>query len=501
MASKFALVIANTEYTDPGLAQLTAPGKDAKEFGRVLDSPDICAFDDVIILINENASKVGETIDYFFSLKKPDDMLILYFSGHGVRDEYGSLYLAVKNTNRARLRSTAIKADFIREAMDQSRSRRQVLILDCCNSGAFAQGTKAETGGSIGTAKTFEGTGYGRVVLTASDSTQFAWEGDKVIGQDTSNSLFTHFLVKGLEGEADQDWDGKITVDELYDYTYEQVVLRTPKQTPGKWSYRQQGDIFLRENLKPRDVKPAPLPSDLLELVTHPNSSVRKVGIQELVVLLDGKHLGLTRSAQEKLHVIAVTDDSLTLRQIAVQALSTHGFEIDQSMPVDTQKEKLIHKPSALTQRPQALKKYLFPFVTRVKDWIALPKLPERKFIMPKILLNKRLLSRILGIVLGIVFLAGASNFVFNNISILARTPTATITLTRIATSTSSPHITTTPSLSQTVSPTSTRTPTSTPTLTPTPTPTSTRTLIPLKPTKKRNNDDGGSSPASPAPP
>ena len=125
MASKFALVIANTEYTDPGLAQLTAPGMDAKEFGRVLDSPDICAFDDVIMLINENATKVGETIDYFFSLKKPDYILILSFSGHGVRDEYGSLYLAVKNTNRARLRSTAIKADFIREAIEKELKRRE----------------------------------------------------------------------------------------------------------------------------------------------------------------------------------------------------------------------------------------------------------------------------------------------------------------------------------------------------------------------------------------
>ena len=69
-----------------------------------------------------------------------------------MRDELGALYLAVKNTNRFRLRSTAIKSDFIREAMDQSRSKRQVLILDCCNSGAFSYGTKAATGVSIGTA-------------------------------------------------------------------------------------------------------------------------------------------------------------------------------------------------------------------------------------------------------------------------------------------------------------------------------------------------------------
>ena len=204
------------------------------------------AFDDVVMLVNESEPVVREEIDKFFSLKKPDDLLVMYFSGHGVRDEYGSLYLAVKNTNRTRLRSTAIKSDFMRESMDQSRSRRQVLILDCCNSGAFAHGTKAVTGASIGTASAFEGTGYGRVILTATDATQFAWEGDIVIGE-TENSLFTHFLVRGLEGEADRDGDGKITVDELYDYAYEQIVSRTPKQTPGKWSYKQQGEIVLKK--------------------------------------------------------------------------------------------------------------------------------------------------------------------------------------------------------------------------------------------------------------
>jgi uncharacterized caspase-like protein len=99
--------------------------------------------------MNQLSSTVIEAIDEFFDQKKPDDLLILYFSGHGVRDEFGSLFLAVRNTIRFRLQSTAIRADHIREAMDQSRSKRQVLMLDCCNSGAFAQGTKAATGVSI----------------------------------------------------------------------------------------------------------------------------------------------------------------------------------------------------------------------------------------------------------------------------------------------------------------------------------------------------------------
>jgi hypothetical protein len=50
VSGKFALIIGNTEYTDPGLAQLTAPGKDARAFGRTLDSTDICAFDDVSVM-------------------------------------------------------------------------------------------------------------------------------------------------------------------------------------------------------------------------------------------------------------------------------------------------------------------------------------------------------------------------------------------------------------------------------------------------------------------
>jgi formylglycine-generating enzyme required for sulfatase activity len=320
VTGKYALIIANTEYTDPGLAQLTAPGKDAKELVRVLDSPDICGFDDVIVLFNEVASKVSETIDYFLSNKKPSDLLILYFSGHGVRDEYGSLYLAVKNTNRERLRSTAIKSDFIREAMDQSRSKRQILILDCCNSGAFAQGTKGEIGGSVGTASAFEGTGYGRVVLTASDSTQFAWEGDKVIGE-TENSLFTNFLVKGLEGEADTDGDGRITIDELYDYAYEQIVNLTPKQTPGKWSYKQQGEILLRQNIRIEDTKPVPLPDDLVAAMNNSLAYMRESAVSQLDLLLKAKNRSLAHAARLALERIATEDDSRRVAQAAAKAL------------------------------------------------------------------------------------------------------------------------------------------------------------------------------------
>ena len=321
MSGKYALIIGNTEYTDPGLAQLTAPGKDAEDFARVIKDQNICAFDDVKVLLNQLSSSVIEAVDEFFDQRKPDDMLVLYFSGHGIRDEIGSLYLAFQNTIRSRLRSTAIKSDYIKEAMDQSRSKRQVLILDCCNSGAFPQGTKAELGGSMGMTKAFQG--YGRFVLTASDATQFAWEGDQVIGE-TDNSLFTHFLVQGLEGEADSDGDGRITVDELYEYAYDQISRVTPKQTPTKASSKVEGEIVLRQNMRIEDIKPVALPDDLINEVDDPRPAVREWAVQRLEKILKGKNIGMARSAREALEKIAV-DENTTRRveQMATQLLDS----------------------------------------------------------------------------------------------------------------------------------------------------------------------------------
>jgi len=344
MSGKFALIIGNTEYIDPGLAQLTAPGKDAEDFARVLKDREIGAFDEVNILLNQPEYIIRGTIDEFFDQKRPDDLLVLYFSGHGVRDELGALYLAVKNTIRTRLRSTAIKSEYIREAMDQSRSKRQVLILDCCNSGAFPQGTKAELGGSMGMTKAFQG--YGRFVLTASDATQFAWEGDKIIGE-TDNSLFTHFLVKGLEGEADSDGDGKITVDELYDFAYEQISRVTPKQTPTKSASKQEGEIVLRQSTRIENIKPVSLPDEIIEAIEDTRPFVREVTVQQLEKLLKGKNLGLARSAREALEKIADQDDSRRVAQAALQALESIR-QAEQLAAQRAQEEKQVREQAEL---------------------------------------------------------------------------------------------------------------------------------------------------------
>jgi len=414
MTSKFALVIANTEYQDARFAKLTAPGKDAEEFAQVLRDAELAAFQDVQVLLNERESKIRRSIAHFFADRKRDDLLLLYFSGHGIRNGQGQLFLAANDTEISILEATGIPADFITYAMNNSRSQRQLLILDCCNSGAFAHGSKSASavGKSMGIATAFEGSGFGRVVLTATDATQFAWEGDKVIG-DTQKSVFTHFLIEGLKGDADRDGDGRIHVDELYDYAYEQVVRRTPKQTPGKWSYKQQGDIVLRENLKPRDVKPAPLPSELFYYLEHPSSGVRSTGVQELIRLLDGKHLGLARAAQEKLREIAATDDSLTLRKTATDTLIAHGIILEQV--IETPKESL----SAVKPVPVEIPKKEDREEKKIEKPTPVPPLPTgesraesvwRRYIPKRVKLNPRLIGVIASVIGVMISIFGLLN-------------------------------------------------------------------------------------------
>ena len=227
------------------------------------------------------------------------------------------MYLAVRDTERAILAGTAIEASYVTTRMDRSASKRLVLVLDCCHSGAFGYGAKAAQGATVGTATAFEGTGRGRVVLTATDSTQYAWEGDQVLGE-VENSLFTHYMIEGLRtGAADRDEDGLITIDELYDYVYEHVLNETPKQTPGKWAFGQQGEIVIAQNAAASRTK---LPPEIEEAVRSTLPSVRLEAVRELDIILRGRHAGRSNAAREVLKRLA-EDDSRRVAAAAVEML------------------------------------------------------------------------------------------------------------------------------------------------------------------------------------
>ncbi|WP_410594107.1 caspase domain-containing protein [Amycolatopsis sp. lyj-23] len=244
MASRHALLIATETYADPALRRLTAPGGDARELAAVLSDPAIAGFE-VTTLVDQPHHVVGEAIGEFYRGRRRDELTLLYFTGHGVKDDDGSLYLAMANTRRDSLMFTALAAELVDRAMAGCPSRQKVLVLDCCYSGAFPAGKLAKAGTDVHTLERFQG--RGRAVLTASDATQYSFEGDAVVGS-AARSVFTRHLVAGLrDGSADLDGDGDVTVDELYSYVHERVVAELPRQRP-KHQSDVEGRIVLARN-------------------------------------------------------------------------------------------------------------------------------------------------------------------------------------------------------------------------------------------------------------
>ncbi len=241
---RYALIIGTDQYSDPKLAQLKTPAADAQAMAQVLADAQIGQFDQVQQCINEQEYEVRRAIAEFVEDKKPDDLVLIYFSGHGVQDSSGRLHLALKDTVTKIVSATAIPMQFVIQELDSCRSKKQVLILDCCHSGAFAiTGLKADA--KAVTRATFEGEGSGRVVMTATDALQFALEGDQVL-KDTNFSLFTHFLLAGLKtGEADRDRDGFVSAEEWFDYGHDQVRSVTDRQSPHLWNYGAEGDLLI----------------------------------------------------------------------------------------------------------------------------------------------------------------------------------------------------------------------------------------------------------------
>ncbi|MGH8895735.1 MAG: caspase family protein [Egibacteraceae bacterium] len=317
--AKAALLVASSDYHDQKFQQLRAPARDVDALAHVLGDPAIGGFD-VRTLLNEPSWQVSEEIEAFFADRKPDDLLLLYFSCHGIKDASGKLYFASKNTKFPLLAATGISSGWVNDRMDSSRSRRVVLLLDCCYSGAFARGLAPK--GTAGV-DVEEFGGRGRAVIAASKAMEYAYEGDTLTMDVGQPSVFTRALVHGLEtGEADRDGDGRVGVNELYDYVYDRVRKTTPSQTPTMSAHGLEGELYLARNPRPPPppVEPVPLPFELRQAVESEIAWQRAGAVTGLKRLLTSDHPGLVLTAREALKGLAEDNDA-DVRAIAAVAL------------------------------------------------------------------------------------------------------------------------------------------------------------------------------------
>src|SRR5215469_7397480 len=301
-----ALVIATASYQDPELRQLRAPAHDAEDLAGVLGDPRIGAFT-VTRVIDQDERQVRREIDVFLSGCGTQAVVVVYLSCHGVLDRRGRLYFAAADTLKTQLGSTGIPAAWLLDQFDECRARRQVLILDCCFSGAFAHDSKGETDLDLG--RRLAGQGRGRAVLTASRAGEYSFEGQALPGAALAGSVFTAGLVEGLRtGAADVGGDGYVSLDEAYDYAYGYVQSSGASQTPQRWLYGGEGAIVLARSPAGVAVTPAPLPEALAASLDSPYPAVRIGAVQALGEWLTGTDPARAITAEQKLSQIADTD-------------------------------------------------------------------------------------------------------------------------------------------------------------------------------------------------
>jgi hypothetical protein len=215
-----ALLIGNSVFDeDAGLNPLNAPVKDVARLHRALVDSETGLFDDDLVrLVTERTcDDILDELDRFFASGTKDDLMLLYYSGHGILDERNNLYLCGRDTRSDRLLRTAVSNVRVNEFVAQSMSQRIVIVLDCCSSGMFK-------GASVGP----QLAGPGRYIVSSTRGARLANDAATATG----TSLFTEHFVEGMLGGAtDGNGDGYIDLREIYDYVRDRL-LATTKQVP-----------------------------------------------------------------------------------------------------------------------------------------------------------------------------------------------------------------------------------------------------------------------------
>lgn len=169
-----------------------------------------------------------------------DDLLLFYFSGHGMARD-GESYLLARDTRLSALKHTAVAMKDIREIVAQSPAHAKVIVLDACHSGASI-GKAEPTMTPEFIQRVFE-QAEGMAVLASCKENQQSWE-----WAEKQRSVFTYYLLEALTGKADLEGKGFVSVSDVNNYVTDGVktwaAQRSVPQTP-TLQYTAAGDIIL----------------------------------------------------------------------------------------------------------------------------------------------------------------------------------------------------------------------------------------------------------------
>jgi hypothetical protein len=139
--------------------------------------------------------------------------VIFYYSGHSDEE---ALFLGQERVPYAELKDliTSLNADV------------RIAILDSCASGALTlpKGVIKKAPFLLDTAYDMKGTAF----MASSSASEAAQESSRL-----GRSFFTHNLISGMRGAADMNLDGRITLNEAYQFAFDGTLTQTERTMAG----------------------------------------------------------------------------------------------------------------------------------------------------------------------------------------------------------------------------------------------------------------------------
>jgi hypothetical protein len=243
---RWAVVVGVGEYGSADIPNLEFAPADARAVKEFLESDAAGPFDEVLYLENERATGAAmrEALFVFLQQADWDDLVVIYYAGHGAPDpgRPDNLYLLPTDADLNALAATGFPMWDVKTALRRQIAAERVLVIaDACHSAGTADGDVVGGGDANHIAGGFQGlfTPSRRLMMTAADTNEFSLEDERWGG----HGVFTHFLLEGLRGSGDLDGDGIVTFTELFDHVSDNVRQATSgRQNPQRSGF---GDIPL----------------------------------------------------------------------------------------------------------------------------------------------------------------------------------------------------------------------------------------------------------------
>lgn len=215
---RYALIIGSSEG-GAGRERLRYASSDALALSQVMEELGGVAPGDRLLLLEADRAALLTAIARMarlISSTSPTEArreLVLYYSGHS--DSEGLLP-----------RGERLAYTELRRLLSEVQVDVRIAILDSCGSGAL---TRFKGGVSrLSFLSDISSQVRGHAFLASSSADEVAQEADSI-----GASFFTHFLVSGLRGAADADGDGRVTLNEAYQFAYRETLARTERTQGG----------------------------------------------------------------------------------------------------------------------------------------------------------------------------------------------------------------------------------------------------------------------------